>query len=127
MKNIFYTGIFLCAVIQTQVAFWVDTLSQDDLKSGITPIGASNVITSGETWEGLLDAVLAFVRDSMFSLLLLIAVWMFLFIWGKLLMARWNPEELKKAMTSLLYAGIWLFAVAAAFAMVRFIAWIKIL
>jgi len=127
MKYIFYSCL---AIFSFMHLLWVsaaDPLTQDEMRSWITPAGSNSVITSTATWESLLDAVLEFIKDGMFRLLALIAIGMFLYIWWRLLMARWNPEEFKKAMLSFLYAWIWLFVVAAAWAVVRFIAWIDIL
>jgi len=93
----------------------------------MSPQWTEDVIRASQWDEEAIDGVLEFVRDSMFDLLLLIAVWVFLFVWGRLLIARWNPEEFKKAMVILVHAGIWLFVVAAAYALVTFIAWIDIL
>ena len=126
MKKYFYIFIAFATLGMQLWAYAVDPLTQDELKTGLIPAGSSDVVTSTATWEWLLDAILEFIRDSLFSLLSLIAIGMFLFIWGRLLMARWNPEELSKALKSLVYAWVGLFVVAAAWAIVRFIAWIDI-
>lgn len=127
MKAYFYIIIWVLINFSPYRIWAADSLTQEELKAGITPLWSTDVITSTQTGEWLLDAVLEFIRDGMFNLLALIAIGMFLFIGGRLLMARWNPEEFKKAMKSFLYAAIWLFAVAAAWALVRFIAWIDVL
>jgi len=36
----------------------------------------------------------------------LLAIGMFLFIGGRLVVARWNPEEFKKALQSFIYAAV---------------------
>jgi hypothetical protein len=66
------------------------------------------------------------VRDGIFALMAVLAIGMFLFIGGRLIMARWNPEQFKKAMMSFVYAAIGIFVVAAAWAIVRLIAGINI-
>lgn len=127
MKKYLYIFISLVTSLNFISLSAIETLSEEELRNAITPSGSSDVIRSTETGEWLLDAVLEFIRDSVFRLLLLIAVGMFLYIGWKLLIARWNPEELKKALTSFVYAWIGLFVVAAAYALVTFIAWIDIL
>lgn len=127
MKKYLYIFISLVTSLNFISLTAIETLSEEELRNAITPSGSSDVIRSTATGEWLLDAVLEFIRDSVFRLLLLIAVGMFLYIGWKLLIARWNPEELKKALTSFVYAWIGLFVVAAAYALVTFIAWIDIL
>jgi hypothetical protein len=51
---------------------------------------------------------------------------MFIFIWGKLIIARWNPEEFKKALVSFVYAIVGIFVVSIAWAVVRLITGIEI-
>jgi len=59
----------------------------------------------------MLDTLLAFARDSIFSLLALLAIALFIYIGAKLIMARGNQEEFKKAMQMFLYTIIGLFIV----------------
>lgn len=127
MKKYFYTILLLISLSMTLKVFAIDVRDSEKLRNDMIPQWSSDVITSTKTWEWLLDVVLEFVRDSMFRLLLLIAVAMFLYLWAKLLVARWNAEEFKKALMGLIYAWVGLFVVAAAYAMVTFIAWMKIL
>lgn len=127
MKKYIYIWLALLSSVLNYNVFAAESLSSAELQEQMTPTGTENVVRATGTDEEAVDGVLWFVRDTMFDLLLLIAVWVFLYIWGKLLMARWNPEELKKAFTGLVNAGIWLFVVAAAYALVTFIAWIDIL
>ncbi len=74
----------------------------------------------------LLDKLFVFVKDSIFGLLVIVSIWMFLYVWFKLLTARWNPEEFKKAMNSFLYIVIWIFITSLALAIVKLIAWITL-
>lgn len=125
MKTIFLT-LFVSTslfVWNIQNVFAVETMTSDDLKEAINP--GSNILSGNAnslSGESFLDYVLAYVRDSIFLLLWLIAVWVFLYIWARLIMARGNPEELKKALTSFIYAAIGIFTVALAWALVRIIA-----
>ena len=96
------------------------------LKDDIIPNSGRAVLTSWETGQWLLDYVLSFARDSIFALMAVIAIGMFLFIWWRLAVARGNPEEFKKALKSFIYAGIGIFLVAFAWAIVRIIAGLQI-
>ena len=125
MKKIYY--IFLTSFISyfTAQTYGLET---QDLKDGIIP-DPSTVSYAGNSnleWLGFLDYVLSFLRDSAFALMALIAIGMFLFIGGKLLMARGNPEEFKKAMMGFVYAAVGIFVVAAAWAIVKLVAGIDI-
>ena len=88
----------------------------------------SGVAPSGEVLDGqwYLDFVLEFTRDTVFALLALIAIGMFLYIWGRLVVARWNPEEFKKAMLSFVYAAVGIVVVAFAWAIVKLVAGIDL-
>lgn len=112
-----------------QNAFAINPLSQEELKSVIIPSSSNDILTAKTSWEtgtSFLDAILGFARDSIFTLLILLAIGMFIFIWGKLIIARWNPEEFKKALVSFVYAIVGIFVVSIAWAVVRLITGIEI-
>ena len=115
-----------CFTLIASAAAPVILLSEEELKNAIIPANGSQVLTSTESGEGVLDALLTFARDGIFALMALLAIGMFLFIGGRLLMARGNPEQFKKAMLSFVYAAIGIFIVAAAWALVRLVAGINI-
>lgn len=101
-------------------------MSEEELKEAIIPNSGRAVLTSSESWEGLFDYVLWFARDSIFALMALIAIGMFLYIWWRLVIARGNPEEFKKALQSFIYAAVGIFVVAFAWAIVRLVAGLQI-
>lgn len=124
MKYIFYITITYLSLIREIFA-----LSSDELKDAIIPPTGNGVLstnTDAQSGEWFLDAILAFVRDSVFALIALIAIGVFLFIGWRLIMARGNPEEFKKALMSFIYAAIGIFVVAASWAIVRLVAGIDI-
>lgn len=92
---------------------------RDDMMPWWNGIGG---IMEEESWMWMIDTLLEFTRDSIFSLLALIAIGMFIFIGSKLIVARGNQEEFKKAMMMFLYTIIGLFIVGASFVAVRLIA-----
>ncbi len=108
-------------------SFAVDSdMTQDDLREAIIPNSGRAVLTSGESGENLLDYLLGFARDSIFALMAVIAIGMFIFIGGRLVVARGNPEAFKKALQSFIYAAIGIFLVAFAWAIVRLVAGLQI-
>ncbi len=114
MKKTLYT--FLGSILSLDY-IGVSAFSKDD----IIPT-ENTAINATEDGTGLLDAVLLYIKDSIFALMALIAIGVFLYIWGKLVVARGNPEEFKKALMSFLYAVIGIFIVAFAWAAVRLVA-----
>jgi hypothetical protein len=116
MKYIFFSLLYFLSYLSSFAA----------LKDDIIPNSGRAVLTSSESWEGLLDYVLGFLRDSIFALMAVIAIGMFLFIGWRLAIARWNPEEFKKALKSFIYAWVGIFIVAFAWAIVRLVAGLQI-
>ena len=94
------------------------------LQEDMLPGGES--IMDDEDGLGMIDTLLAFVRDSVFWLLALIAIGMFIFIGAKLITARWDQEQFKKSMMMFLYTIIGIFIVGAAWVAVQLIAWLDI-
>lgn len=126
MRVLYKYLFFLCSFCYIRIIFAADALSRDELRNAITPGGAGGIITTTEGELAPLDSVLDFIRDSIFALLAVLAIGMFLFIWGRLIMARGNAEEFKKALNSFIYAAIGIFVVAAAWWIVRLIAGINL-
>lgn len=100
------------------------TLAEKVNPSRIIPVDQEDTIVRYNDWYTLLDWIILFFRNSIFNLLALIAIWVFLYIWARLVVARWNPEELKKTWTSLIYAVIWIVVVTLSWAIVRLVAWL---
>jgi hypothetical protein len=126
MKKYFYIAVVLFSQGVSLSAIAIEPRTSEQMQQWITPTNTEGIIRATADGEEAVDGILMFVRDTMFDLLLLIAVWVFLFLGWRLLIARWNPEEFKKALTGLVYAWLGLFIVAFAYALVRFIAWIDI-
>ncbi len=74
-------------------------------------------------WSGTnsLFPVLTELKTIIFSLLALIAVAVFIYLWFKLVSAQWKPDEFKKAMMGFVYAVIWLAIIPLAWALVKLI------
>ena len=80
------------------------------------------VIDTSASWGfNLIDTIFLFIKDSIFGLLALITIGLFIYIGWKLVKADWNPEEMKKAFLHLVHIIIGLFVVAASFAIVKIV------
>lgn len=126
MKYFYYSII---AYVSLLSSYRVSALSSEELKDSIIPPTWNGVLSSNtdaQSGEAFLDAILAFIRDSVFAVFAILAIGVFLFIGWRLIMARWNPEEFKKALQSFIYAAVWIFIVAASWAIVRLVAGIDI-
>ena len=104
---------------------------ETSIKDWLIWISEKNIITwtwslENEDWITVLSWIVKWIKDTLMWLLVLVAVWAFLYIGIKLGVARWNPEEFKKAMMHLIYAVIWIFIISAAWAIVKLVAWINI-
>lgn len=93
--------------------------------SDIIPTDSPQVVTADTDWFEGLTVLFTYARDSIFALLALVAIWVFLFIGARLVIARWNPEEFKKALNMFIYAAVGLFVVTVAYAAVRMVAWLN--
>lgn len=81
-------------------------------------------VTRGDL--NILDKIFNYFQNSISWLIMIIAIWVFLYIWIKIIVAKWNPEEFKKHMLQFVYAAIWLFLVSASWAIVKLVAWLNI-
>ncbi len=121
MKKYFYMIVWAFSIMQVSA----NDLTQEQLKTALIPDDGW-AVTSVWDWESLLDGVFAFMRDGIFGLLFILALCVFLYIAFRLIIARGNPEEFKKALNSFVYAALGLFIIAFAWAMVRLVAGLSI-
>lgn len=68
-----------------------------------------------------LNQVFIYVKDFLFTILWLIAIWVFLYFWFKLISSRGNEEDFKKALMWFVYAVIGLAIIPLAWWAVRLI------
>lgn len=108
----------------TSFALWNDFIKEWLINWQTDPIISW---ISDEKWSlSSLDKLINYIQNSLSSLILIIALWVFIYIWINLVIARWNPEEFKKRMMHFVYAAIWFFVIAAAYAAVRLVASLNI-
>ena len=122
IKKFLTLYILIITNIKYSFAVWDETIKSWLLSNPET----DTIIIDGNDWLNTLDTIFNYFQDSISWLIMLIAIWVFLYIWIKLVIARWNPEDFKKAMMQFVYAAIWLFVVSASWAIVKLVAWLNI-
>lgn len=69
----------------------------------------------------MLSKIFRWAKDEIMSMVWILAVWVFIFIWIRIIMARWNPEEFKKSILHFVYAIIWVFFIFMAWWLVKLV------
>ena len=100
----------------------VSSFSQTD----IIPTDKTIIDVNSIDVNSPLNWIFSSVKDTIFWILAVVAIWVFLFIWSRLVVAKWNPEEFKKASMQLIYAVIWLVVVTLAYAAVKLVSWLSL-
>lgn len=118
--TLFLNIFFVCITNAATRQVW-----DSKVKDRLLWISENDVLASDGDGLYMLDTIFIWIKDSLTWLLVLIAIWAFLFIWIRLAFARWNPEEFKKSMMQLTYAIVWLFIVSFAWAAVKLVAWLN--
>lgn len=124
MKKILYyiISIFSLSFYINTYWAWDSTIKNTLLNTTSSPIGwASWTTTSGILWP-----LFAWAKTEIFSLVMVLAIGVFIFIGIKFATARWNPEEFKKAWLHLVYAVIWIFIIFMAWGLVKIVASLSI-
>jgi hypothetical protein len=89
-------------------------------------IKADNTVIDNVEWKEWIESIFNYTKNTIFDLLALIVIWVFLYIWYKIIISKGNPEEFKKAFMMLIYAVLWMLFVALAWVIVVFISGLKI-
>ena len=108
---------------------WLEKIWDKSIFTALTWVWNDNNIVKfeGDKWGiSVLNSVFVWIKNTLTWFILIIAVAVFLFIWIRLAMARWNPEEFKKAIMQLVYAIVWIFIVSIAWAAVVLVTWLNI-
>lgn len=129
MKKIIF--IYILAIIW--FSFYIDINAENTVwdKSTMNALlditWENNIVESENTdWFDMLTSLIIWFKNSLTWLMQLIAVWAFLFVWIRIAVARWNPEEFKKALKHMIYVIVWIFIVSIAWALVALVAWINL-
>ncbi len=113
MKNFLFTFIWILLSFHANAS----------LKDSMLP--NNNTVWVDDDWTYALNQVFIYIKNFLFSILWLVAVWVFLYFWFKLITAKWNEEDFKKALMWFVYAIIWLAIIPLAWWAVKIIASLK--
>ena len=120
--SIFITNAYFIAITHAATReVWNGTI-----KNVLLWITENDIWPGDDNWLYALDSIFVWIKDSLTWLIVLTAVWAFLFIWIRVAMARWNPEEFKKSIIQLVYVIVWIFVVSLAWAAVTLVSWLNI-
>jgi hypothetical protein len=113
MRKIFFIFLFYFFFI-LQTFAW-----KEAVKDAMIP--ENTLVIEHKSGRWLLFSIFEYIRDSIFGLLALITITVFIYIWARLLMARWNPEEFKKVLMHFIYAIVWLVIIALSWWIIRMV------
>lgn len=82
-------------------------------------IPGNDTISDKEWYEWLLW-FFEFFKDTIFSLMMVVALGSLLFIWARMIIARGKPEEFKKAVLSFIYTIVWIVVITFSWAIIKF-------
>ena len=117
-KKILFTTVFIQSLFFSHsfANYQGDMLPNSDDEKWVT----QNLLI--EKWgKDQVDTLSTWIVESIEWLLPLVAIGVFLFVGIKLAIAKWNPEEFKKAWMQFVYAIIGIFAVSFAWITVKLV------
>ena len=112
-----------------KTAFWESTTIRDlgstTILDWINNAVWANVTVISDLSEtngfNLLSSLFKWFKWELFSVVMVLSVWVFIFIGIKLATSKWNPEEFKKAMTHFVYSIVWIFFIFMAWWIVKLV------
>ena len=129
MKKIIILIVLVTSFFITLNSYWNDLWWEDTIKSNIIPIdpnyAATGALTAATAWLSPISKSFQIVKDIIFWLLALFAIWSFLYFWFKLVVAQWNQEEFKKAMSWFVYTIIGIILASLAWWIIKLISSIQ--
>ena len=106
----FWTSLLVASAAKSQFGTWY-------IQGNMWPRDPIGWINKDQTLFWLAE----YIRDIIASLIGIVALGVFLYLWFKLISARWQQEEFKKVITHFIYAVIWLACVPLAWGVVKLV------
>lgn len=117
--------IFFLILLSIFSFYFFLEVNATDIKSWIINSIDDNLPTGKDVTN--LPSFFKFLKNIIYSLVWIIAIFMIVWIWVRISTARWNPDEFKKAWMHLLYLILWIFLVFSAVWLVEIVAKLNIL
>jgi hypothetical protein len=92
---------------------------QGELNNVTNPSDISSVW--GTNWTSMLVNLLNWFKEELLSVVEVVVIWVLIWLGFKMIMARWNPEEFKKAWIWFVYVILWMFFIFGAWWIVRLV------
>ena len=122
MKKIIYSIFAMITLFVTKLTFALDLDIQWGLKGVTETFDPKVAETSLWEWKlPMLSGFLNWFKTELLSIVEVVVIWVLIWIGFKVVMARWNPEEFKKAWIWLIYVILWVFFIFAAWWIVRLV------
>jgi predicted tellurium resistance membrane protein TerC len=85
------------------------------------PEGIYQNTTFGDWKLAMLSGLLKWFKEELLSVVEVVVIWVLIWLGFKMIMARWNPEEFKKAWLWFVYVILWIFFIFAAWWLVKLV------
>jgi len=99
------------------------------IKNNILPIDpnydGNNTLTDTTVWLEPINSSFQTIKDIIFWLIALFAIWSFLYFWFKLVIAQWNQEEFQKSISWFIYTIVGIIIVTLAWWIIKLISSIQ--
>lgn len=133
MKKIFSITLWLFfASVHTQASWkdyiqiWWSSSSWGSYKDNLVPDEAKSILTDNVTDKNAVSSLSQWIISTLFGVLAVAAIAVFIYLGVRLIMARGNEEEFSKVLKSFLFAILGLFVISAAYAIVTLVSNISI-
>jgi len=120
MKKKYYKFISLITLFTLNINNVFGNSAQDSTLKAMRPV--SNTLGIDWEWTTPLNKVFSTITDLIFNLLWIVAVWVFIYFWARLFLARWNQEEMKKVFIWFAYVVIWLAIISLSYLVISLVA-----
>lgn len=101
-----------------------ENVENSTIKNGIVDsISSWNKLinVSWNSWIDIISSIFVWFKWEIFSVVMVLSVWVFIFIGIRMASSRWKPDEFKKALLHFVYAVVWIFMIFMAWWLVKLV------
>lgn len=117
-----YAGFFdkVKDKLDIKVNNWKNSNSDNSIKNKLIWSIDNNLPL--DKWNTKLESFFKFLKNQIYNIVFILSIFMIVWIWVRMAIARGNPDEFKKAWMHLIYIIVWIFIVFAAWWIVNLFA-----